>query len=310
VSLDVLVLRALGLGDTLAAVPALRALRRALPGRIALAGPAAPGRLVLDEGLVDDVVATSGLRGDGLPRGVRTAVNLHGRGPQSHRVLLETMPRTLVSFECRGMGVVGPEWRMDEPERARWCRLIAETWKVETDPDDVHLDGSSRGSPLAADVVIHPGASSAARRWPAERWVDVVTHLSGEHRVAITGSEAEHAVAAAIAERAGLPARRVIAGMTSVTDLAGLVASARLVLSGDTGIAHLAYAYGTPSVTLFGPTPPAMWGPPGRGPHRALWHGSGVGDPHADRPNSALLLISTAEVIAAGEEMLDRQPAR
>jgi hypothetical protein len=310
VSVDVLVLRALGLGDTLAAVPALRALRRALPGRIALAGPAAPGRLVLDEGLVDEVVETSGLRADGLPCGVRTAVNLHGRGPQSHSVLIETKPRTLVSFECSGVGAVGPEWKVDEPERARWCRLIAETWEVLADPDDVRLDGSSRRGPLATDVVVHPGASSAARRWPADRWVDVVTHLSAEYRVAITGSEAERAAASAIAGRAGLPARRVLAGMTSVADLAGLVASARLVLSGDTGIAHLAYAYGTPSVTLFGPTSPALWGPPGRGPHRALWHGSGVGDPHADRPDRALLQIPTAEVIAAGEEMLDRQPAR
>ena len=49
---------------------------------------------------------------------------------------------------------------------------------------------------------------------------------------------------------------------------------AAVVVSGDTGIAHLATGYGTPSVLLFGPTPPAWWGPlVDLDRHRVLWHG-------------------------------------
>ncbi len=58
-----------------------------------------------------------------------------------------------------------------------------------------------------------------------------------------------------------------------------------------------------PSVLVFGPTPPARWGPRGSGPHVSLWAGD-VGDPHADRPHPGLLLISPARVLAAIGELL------
>jgi ADP-heptose:LPS heptosyltransferase len=76
-----------------------------------------------------------------------------------------------------------------------------------------------------------------------------------------------------------------------------LVATARLVICGDTGVAHVATAYGTPSVLLFGPVPPRLWGPL-RGPHRVLWHG-GTGDTFADEPDPGLLRITVEEVLDA-----------
>jgi ADP-heptose:LPS heptosyltransferase len=66
------------------------------------------------------------------------------------------------------------------------------------------------------------------------------------------------------------------------------------VICGDTGVAHLATAYGTPSVVLFGPMPPALWGPPPeRRQHLVLWRGTG-----------GLSNISTAEVYDAARELL------
>ena len=103
---------------------------------------------------------------------------------------------------------------------------------------------------------------------------------------------------------ARLPAEAVLAGRTSVTGLAALVASAGLVISGDTGIAHLAFAFGTPSVTLYGPVDARRWGPPRNGPHRALQHPEHRnGDPFADRPDPALLAVDVDEVLAASAEV-------
>ena len=98
------------------------------------------------------------------------------------------------------------------------------------------------------------------------------------------------------------------AGRTTLSQLAQLVARAAVVVCGDTGMAHLASAFCTPSVVLFGPVSPAAWGPPADGPHLVLWHGDGTGDPHADAPDPALLRITPDEVIAAVSR-LDR-PAR
>jgi len=62
--------------------------------------------------------------------------------------------------------------------------------------------------------------------------------------------------------QADLPDDSVLAGRTTLPQLAALVAEASLVVCGGTGIAHLATAVGTPSVVLFGPVPPEHWGPP------------------------------------------------
>jgi ADP-heptose:LPS heptosyltransferase len=83
------------------------------------------------------------------------------------------------------------------------------------------------------------------------------------------------------------------------------VAAARVVVSGDTGVAHLATAYRRPSVVLFGPVSPALWGPPprvgpGGGPlHAVLWHGDGTGDPWATELDPALARVTVDEVVQA-----------
>lgn len=75
------------------------------------------------------------------------------------------------------------------------------------------------------------------------------------------------------------------------------------MICGDTGVGHVATATGTPSVLLFGPTPPSRWGPPGDGPHVALWAGD-CGDPHGDKPDSGLLLLTVARVLDAVHGLL------
>lgn len=301
------VLRALGLGDFLTAVPALRAVRRALPDHeVVLAIPQALRPLIELSRTVDTLLPTDGLEGlawDG-PRPA-VAVNLHGRGPQSHRLLQRVRPDRLVAFANPEAGVGGPAWDPDEHEVARWTRLVEETFDVRADRGDLGIDVPPREPALPGAVVVHVGAAAPARRWPAERFAAVARWASREDLpVVLTGSAAEEPIARRVQRLADLPSDSVLAGRTDLAELAALVAAARLVVSGDTGIAHLASAYGTPSVVLFGPTPPARWGPPVDGPHTVLWHGREVGDASAREVDPALLAIEPAEVLAAAEVRL------
>jgi ADP-heptose:LPS heptosyltransferase len=292
------VYRALGLGDLLTAVPALRALATAFPEhRRVLAAPRALAGLATLTDAVDEVVDCAPLAP--LPHrlhGADVAVNLHGRGPQSHEVLLAAGPRRLIAFGPPPR----PVWRSGEHEVARWCRLLVESG-IPADPADLAIAVPGLPAPAAAvgATLVHPGAASAARRWPPERWAEVaLAERAAGRRVAITGSATERPLAHRIASAAGLPGEAVLAGRTDLLELTAAVAAAARVACGDTGIAHLATALGIPSVVLFGPTPPAEWGPPRDGRHVALWVGR-RGDPHADEPDPGLLGIRVTDVVGA-----------
>jgi ADP-heptose:LPS heptosyltransferase len=308
----IVALRALGLGDLLTAVPALRALRRAHPEhRLQLATPAALTPLAEVARCADEVVDTD-LRNAGRPAPERPldgalrrpdlAVNLHGTGPQTHRLLRALEPGRLVAFANAEAGVDGPAWTDDEHEVARWCRLVREAG-VPADETDLDIDPAGLPAPppvAEGATLLHPGAASRARRWPEGRWVALAQAEVTEGRgVVLTGSSAEADLARRIAADAGLPREAVLAGRTDVLGLAAAVAGAERVVCGDTGVAHLATALGTPSVVLFGPVAPTRWGPPPERPqHRALWSGRS-GDPHARCLDAGLAEIAVADVRAA-----------
>jgi ADP-heptose:LPS heptosyltransferase len=306
-----LVLRALGLGDLLTGVPALRGLRRAYPDhRLLLATPPELAGLALATGAVDQVVPARGLAPLTGPAGPDVAVNLHGRGPESHRLLRALRPRRLVAFRSAEAGhAEGPDWRPEEYEVARWCRMLA-AHGIPSDPADLALPPPPTTRP--GHVVVHPGAAHPRRRWPAERFAAVARGLAeAGGDVVVTGSAAEEQLAGRVAAAAGLPADAVLAGRTDAGELAGIVAAARLVVCGDTGVAHLASAFGTPSVLLFGPVSPAEWGPPpGRPAHVVLWHGPGTDD-GTGAVDPALRTIAVAEVLEAAAGLLGgrTQPA-
>ncbi|MEV6793318.1 glycosyltransferase family 9 protein [Streptomyces sp. NPDC051320] len=302
-----LVLRALGLGDLLAGVPALRGLRRAFPGHeIVLALPPGLREAALATGTVDTVFPAEA-PGRGVPslRGwpgppPDLAVDLHGNGPESHDALAELCPRRLLSYARPEAALdAPPRWRDDEHERARWCRFLA-AYGIPADPDDVALPRPAGPSLAPGAVVVHPGADSAARRWPADRYAEVVGRLRADgHRTVLTGGPGEDELCGYIAARAGLDRRDVLCGGLPFGELSALVAGAALFVSGDTGPAHLAVAHGTPSVTLFGPVAPHLWGPPSVDRHVALWHPGPPGDPHGTEPDPLLLHIAPHQVVTA-----------
>lgn len=305
----VIVLRALGLGDLLTAVPAVRGLRRQYPElRLALAAPAVLAPLAALTDAVDVVVPVAGLEPlPGAVDGAQVAVNLHGRGPESTRLLVATRPRRLVAFAHPGVpaSTGGPRWDPDEHEIDRWCRLVAADGAAPA-RTDIHLRPPAADPAEATDagaVVIHPGAASPARRWPADRWARLAHDLvaAGED-VVLTCGPGERPLVEGIVAAVGSPGCRA-APAGPLLALAARVASARLLVCGDTGPAHLATAFATPSVVLFGPTSPHHWGPITGGPHGVLWAGT-TGDPHGHAPDAGLLAITVQDVRRAVAERL------
>ncbi|MBI2864135.1 MAG: lipopolysaccharide heptosyltransferase II [Chloroflexi bacterium] len=114
-------------------------------------------------------------------------------------------------------------------------------------------------------VVLHAGAANgAAKRWTARGMAALADRLIGEDRlqVVFTGSAGDLPVVESItALMRHVPL--VLAGRTSIPELAVLLAHCRLLVSGDTGPMHLANALGTPVVAIHGPTDPALSGPYG-----------------------------------------------
>ena len=115
-------------------------------------------------------------------------------------------------------------------------------------------------------VVLHPGARWPSKLWPAAAWARLGDWLSQEHglEVAITGSAADQKLAEAILRQMRRPAH-LLAGRTSLPELAAVLRRARLAVTTDTGAMHLAAALGTPVTALFGPTAPWRTGPFGEG---------------------------------------------
>jgi ADP-heptose:LPS heptosyltransferase len=297
------VLRPLGLGDFLTGVPAYRAIARAFAGhRIVLAAPSELEPLAALSGCFDRLVPTRPLVSLAPElHGADIAIDLHGRGPASHRVLLAAEPRRLVAFRNAEVpqSADGAVWRPDEHEVERWCRMLAHAG-IAADPADLALPVPDCAVPgfVHGATLLHPSAASEARRWPVERWIAVARAERGAGRtVIVTGGPGDRERAARIAAGAGLSAATVFAGRTGLRELAALVAAAGRVVCGDTGVAHLATAYDTPSVVLFGPISPALWGPPRRPHFRALWAGRS-GDPHGSTVDPGLLEIGVEQVAA------------
>lgn len=124
-------------------------------------------------------------------------------------------------------------------------------------------------------VVLHPGASAPARRWPVERFRALARLLADRSwRVVVTGCAEERSLAAEVA--GGIPGAVDLSGAGDLGLLGAVLARARVLVVGNTGPAHLAAATGTPVVSLFSPVVPAWAWRPWRVPHRLLGDQNGA----------------------------------
>jgi lipopolysaccharide heptosyltransferase II len=103
-------------------------------------------------------------------------------------------------------------------------------------------------------VALAPGAAHATKRWPLEHWRALLArNLESGAAVVIVGGPGDADLAAALTQQGG---SRVVsaAGTFGLQGTGALLQRARVLVSGDTGVMHMATAVGTPVVSLFGPT--------------------------------------------------------
>lgn len=116
--------------------------------------------------------------------------------------------------------------------------------------------------PLGSDsfVVMFPGASIEEKRWGADRFNLVAKRLAEDgYRVVVVGGREDCSDGDMIAGAGGLN----LAGMTSLAETAAVIARSSLVISGDSGVLHLAAALDVPTISLFGPSSVTKWAPRG-----------------------------------------------
>jgi ADP-heptose:LPS heptosyltransferase len=136
------------------------------------------------------------------------------------------------------------------------------------DDDRLRVRRAGGFPPGVGHVVVHPGASVPARAWAPERHAALVRALAAEgRRVIVTGGPRERPLTRAVAGSHALD----LGGRTSLTELTDVLAGADCLVAGNTGPAHLAAAVGTPVVSLYAPTVPAVRWRPWRVRHELLF---------------------------------------
>jgi ADP-heptose:LPS heptosyltransferase len=112
-------------------------------------------------------------------------------------------------------------------------------------------------------AIIHPGTARPEKYWSPERWAAVIQHVQSAHQIScvLTGGSDPFEQAHLAGIQRLVPTITNLAGTISLLTLAALTREARLVVSCDTGIVHLAAAFESPQIALYGPTNPFHWRP-------------------------------------------------
>jgi lipopolysaccharide heptosyltransferase II len=332
------VLRALFLGDLLCAVPAFRALRQRFPAaEITLIGLPWAEDLVRRLPTIDRFLPFPGYPGiaeiEYCPERTAAflaearayrydlAIQMHGDGNISNSFVAELGARMTLGYRRSTDPRLTTSllYDCDEHEIVRWLRLIAALGQPEAQPLSPMIglatefpltpsDFSNAAKLLFVEpafplVGLHPGAKAKTRRWPAEHFAALADTLIERYGadVVLTGSTAEQQLTAAV-RRAMHHTALDLAGQTDLGTFGAVIARLDLLVSNDTGAAHMAAAVGTPSVVLFGPGRPEQWGPLNRERHQVVdaWALAG----QATDPVVALRQLPVEPVLVACEAAL------
>lgn len=305
------VFRALQLGDMLCCVPALRALRAALPDtKISLVGlPWArqfaerypmyiddfvpfPGHPLLPEQAVQQE-RLSGFYAAMQARQFTLALQMHGSGEVSNAVTGAFGAQAVAGFGIAGAAGLDERCFLPYPEHgAEPVRLLAlaeflgapavgthlEFPLTERDHQELSDSGLAKSLVAGGYICIHPGARIRDKCWAPQRFAEVADRLAFEFGlpVVLTGSAKEADLTAEVARHMRTPALDAAAPI-SIGAMAALMSRARLLVCNDTGVSHIAAGLKLKSVVIFSKADIGRWAPLDQHTHRCIW------DPEGER---------------------------
>jgi len=260
------------LGDVLQAVPALRGLRAVAPAApIIFVGQPRLGRLLVElgaaqqarafdsfglEALFVDAPAPAALA-EAVSR-VKYVVSWFGSRDEPYRRRLHALaPRAVVAAPVPDDDT--PVWRHLLGTLAGWDLAIPERVEPLRAPP-LPAEGGPTAAPRPP-LVVHPGSGGDWKRWPAERFAEVIRAL--RHRRAFEVLVHQGPADAEAAQRLLTLLERDAGALLEpeLPRLAAVLGAARAYLGGDSGVSHLAATVGAPSVVLFPPATRRRWAP-------------------------------------------------
>jgi heptosyltransferase-3 len=176
-------------------------------------------------------------------------------------------PPALAALRMRARRVVArdPAPPAGGPHASRWLAGALVHLGIDSlpEPSPLRFTDSERGEAGTLTenlptgfLAVHPGSGSPAKNWPLDRFAATAGRLSPGRPWLLVLGPAEH--------EAVPPPGAVVARGWPLRTLGAALTRAGLFLGNDSGVAHLAAAGGTRTLTLFGPTDPARWAPVGR----------------------------------------------
>ena len=274
-------------GDAVMTVPALRALRSLFPSaHITLATRGWAQGLFADSDFVDAIQVHEGT-------GLRSVVSQVRAWQKRDFDLAVLFPNSLESALVAALSRIPvrtgyategrqrllthplplPDWRSSRHEIYYYLNIVQQLAGIENHatPPDGSLTVSEAGKAEARILLRRHGVSSErrlialcpgsinsrAKRWSAERYAALGDRMISELHadVVLVGSEAELEVTSQVTQ-AMIHRPIVLTGKTNLTQLVGVLSVVDLVVTNDTGPAHIASALGRPTLVIFGPTNP------------------------------------------------------
>jgi len=243
---------------------------RASGHRVRLLAPAAPARVLLGSGPgeVEEILPWDGPETAAMLAGEPTRGRLAAALDAADVVVAFTRSEPVIgALRARAKRLLAhdPAPPSGGPHASLWLAraLSPLALRAGVDPslplvfgEDERLESRERTRGLDEGfLVVHPGSGSAAKNWPAERFAEAARRLSPGRPWLLVLGPAED-------ETADWPGA-VVAREWPLRPLGAALSRAGLFLGNDSGVAHLAAASGAPTLTLFGPTDPALWAPVG-----------------------------------------------
>jgi heptosyltransferase III len=173
----------------------------------------------------------------------------------------QTISTRIKSCGCRF--IAGP-FQLNQrrlPAPVQLAQPLADLGLVLADPIPRLFLKPQRLSGLRA--VLHVGSGSPAKNWPIPHWCALAARLEEQFdEVLLVSGEADETPSAEFLQTYRSSKLKVQSNLP-ILELAQELAAAAIFIGHDTGVTHLAAAVGVPTVALFGPTDPLIWGPLG-----------------------------------------------